>query len=189
MTAGYILYGPEFDMTRLMPAIVQQYASFCHPLAIPLLMAELMIDYLTAEFVLVDEKLEDTEITTRKMEREDKKAANSSNWIPAGYHSMAFDLGEQSSNFALLNARIETAIASQKFLLSQIRWMRQGKFPKNEKFDESSTLLGDRIQYTLDNLEQMLRYNSIEKRLQAHQNYVSQLANYQSVIQFTQSSD
>lgn len=75
MTAGYILYGPEFDMTRLMPAIVQQYASFCHPLVIPFLMAELMIDYLTAEFILVDEKLGDTEITTRKMEREHKKAA------------------------------------------------------------------------------------------------------------------
>jgi hypothetical protein len=172
ITSGYILYTTDFDMTDLIPKIAQQYSDFSHPLIIPLLMTELMIDYLTSEVVLVDQKLEELEIKTRKLEREDRNQTNISNH--ADYRPLAFDLGEQASNFAHLKARVETAISSQEFLLMQMKWMEEMRMRKEyAKLDDSGPLIQDRIMYTLENLKQMLQYRGIENRLQAHQNYVS----------------
>jgi hypothetical protein len=175
ITSGYILYTTDFDMTDLIPKIAQQYFDFSHPLIIPLLMTELMIDYLTSEVVLVDQKLEELEIKTRKLEREDRNQTNISNH--ADYRPLAFDLGEQASNFAHLKARVETAISSQEFLLIQMKWMEEMRMRKEyAKLDDSGPLIQDRIMYTLENLKQMLQYRGIENRLQAHQNYVGSLA-------------
>jgi len=155
-------------MSKLQPRIIQQYADFSHPLVIPLLMAEMVIDYITAAVFFVDEQLGKIESLTRRKETEAKQRDTSYALATVDYHGVAFDLRDQTAKFARLKAQMETAIDSQQFLLGQVRWMESYK-----KLDRSSPLLEDRIQYTLDNLKQMLRYNGIEKRLQAHQNYVS----------------
>lgn len=131
-------------------------------------MAETEIAYLTAGVILADENLTNIETNTRKATIPAKRYHGR----PA-YHQFSYDLGWEMSRFARLRARIESAIATQEFLLAQLKWLDN----MNQKpgFAHSSSLLQDRLTYTLDNLQQTLRCDGIEKRMQIHQEYVSKL--------------
>jgi len=173
-TVGYLLSSTTAPVHHILLGIPAQFRALTHPLLVPNLTVEQMLEEATFTLAFVDSMITDIE---------DGAGFNDYNAIESDsgqsdsfqdYRALSRDLGGAASKFAYLKSRILTVKAMHKFLSQELKshrsWIPE---EKRQDYTESTRTLIERAGYKASHIEHLLLYRGIEMRLQVQQSVVS----------------
>ncbi|PGH28235.1 hypothetical protein AJ80_00126 [Polytolypa hystricis UAMH7299] len=169
----YILMGPRLSIEDVKAAIQSQFASSCHPLLIPVLLAELAATELMYKIEDLHVILSDIEIETGFGDCAYSKTMDMSRFT---YHQLARWLAVLGCKFASVDSGIQGTIMMNDFTVREIKSMKDNiSDVRFRALKDSAPDLIDRLDFLTSNLRHIQIYAGVNRRIQAQQNGVFNL--------------
>lgn len=171
ITVGYISSRTEFRIHDAILGIPQQFLLGNHPLLIPLLMMERMLQEPSRDYGLNDQAIYDIEVATG--------FHGFSGVIPDGHddpdcRQLAKQLGKAAGQYGFAKARLSAIMLVHEFCLRELKscqsWIPKDKW---QNYKEATAKLVERAEYSASHINHLLGYRALEMRLQVQQNVVS----------------
>lgn len=170
ITVGYLLSQQYSKIHHGLLGIPQQFRTLAHPLLVPFLIGEQILEQASIEQDSVDDDLIDIEMATGFNDY----SLNEHDGGPQDYRKLSKGLGAAASKYAQLKSRLSAFKAMYEFLSRELKsyqsWIPKDKW---QIYMKSTRALVKRAEYTASHIEHLLMYRGLEMRLQVQQNVVS----------------
>lgn len=160
--------GLHSDIHGALLAIPAQFQLCSHPLLVPLLMSEKILETYAWRRYAIDRGLATIEYATGYHNwGEEEEASN------ADFQALARELGASAHDMASDRSGLLQLKSTHSFLLRELvsakLWMPANKWPK---YTPMTAMLQQRGEYTASNIDNLLECHGLEGRMQAQQNVV-----------------
>lgn len=160
-------------MHHVLLRIPTQFRALMHPLLIPVLIGEQMLEEATFDLDTVDSMIADIEEGTGFNDYAPIEPDSGQSDCFQDYRALSRNLGKVASKFAGTKSAILGIKAMYEFLSQELKsyqsWIPEEKW---QDYTESTRTLIERAGYTTSHIEHSLLYRGIEMRLQVQQSVV-----------------
>jgi hypothetical protein len=172
VTVGYVLSGPWVSIERALLGVPLQFKSYPHPLLLPILMNEVVLENVMLEVKDQEPQLFNIEKKTRFTNYKLHDASSRLSHDAVG--QLMQELGKVTVCFAYIWHALDASRLANEFLLGQLNTLPNVITPqRTNDLSDITRQLRDRLNFSTSTIQHMRVYAGVDMRLKAQQDVVS----------------
>jgi hypothetical protein len=172
VTVGYVLSGPWVSIERALLGVPLQFKRYPHPLLLPILMNEVVLENVMLEVKDQEPQLFNIEKKTRFTNYKSHNSSSRLSHDDVG--QLMQELGKVTGCFAWTWHALDTSRLANEFLLGQLNSLSNVvTAQRTNDLTDITRQLRDRLNFNASNIQHMRVYAGVDMRLKAQQDIVS----------------